>query len=471
MLFQEQREKARLELYRKYLKEEDRYCPTENTGKKEPGGKKTDREKDPVWEIGNYVMGPVLNAFVLWVLRQALQSGKKRLYFLARDGYFMYRAALVYKERLGLDIDCRYVACSRYALRLPMFHLNEREALTYICRDSIGLNMERVLNRAGLKETEKEEVLTILGRTGKESVSYAQLKELKKELSACGVFMNAMRRRSLEAMPALCGYLAQEGFLECVPDAVVDSGWVGSMQKTLQEVLTYMGRKEELEGYYFGLYELPWGVKRQRYHCYYFSPEGQLCEKVRFNNNVFESFFSAPHGMTLGYKQRGGRFAPVYGEISLERKRYMERLEKVLMQYIQQAAERVEDIRQTDCENRKGLKKTLGLFMGKPTRKEAEQWGRLQFCDDVLEYGEEALAVKMSRKELKENHLISKLAFLLGIRKKSIKESAWYEGSAVRCARHPGYHLIQYSMYKYLLYIRQIYMWRRKNGRKEKNGA
>lgn len=58
-------------------------------------------------------------------------------------------------------------------------------------------------------------------------------------------------------MPGLAGYLQQEGLLEEVPDAIVDSGWVGSMQMALNEVLASMGRTKPLEGYYWGLYARP----------------------------------------------------------------------------------------------------------------------------------------------------------------------------------------------------------------------
>ena len=43
--------------------------------------------------VGACVLGPALSAFVRWVLAEAVRTGKKRLYFLARDGYFMYQTA------------------------------------------------------------------------------------------------------------------------------------------------------------------------------------------------------------------------------------------------------------------------------------------------------------------------------------------------------------------------------------------
>ena len=55
-------------------------------------------------------------------------------------------------------------------------------------------------------------------------------------------------------------------------------------------------------------------------HLYYFSPEGNLKEKVHFNNCLFEAVYTAPHGMTLGYRDIGTAFVPLYGEISAARK-------------------------------------------------------------------------------------------------------------------------------------------------------
>ena len=43
--------------------------------------------------VSMFVLGPTLLAFVSWVLKQAQETGKRRLYFLARDGWLMYRMA------------------------------------------------------------------------------------------------------------------------------------------------------------------------------------------------------------------------------------------------------------------------------------------------------------------------------------------------------------------------------------------
>lgn len=110
--------------------------------------------------------------------------------------------------------------------------------------------------------------------------------------------------------------------MEEVPMALVDSGWTGSMQKEICQALGILGKKGRVTGYYWGLYELPEGVRREDYHCYYFSPEAGLKKKVYFSNSLFESIFSAPHGMTTGYEKVHGQWRPVYARTDAGRKKF-----------------------------------------------------------------------------------------------------------------------------------------------------
>ena len=94
-------------------------------------------------EIYECVLAPTLYEFVLWVLQEALQSGKKRLYFLARDGYQMYLAARQLCKQYNLDIECRYLKVSRYAVRVPEYHLLGERCLERICVGGIDVTFEK----------------------------------------------------------------------------------------------------------------------------------------------------------------------------------------------------------------------------------------------------------------------------------------------------------------------------------------
>lgn len=414
----------------------------------------------------SHVLGPTLGGFVLWILQDAMKSGKRRLYFLARDGYLMYRAALIFCEKFRLPIECRYVSVSRYSIRIPIFHLDPEAALGYVCRGGMGVTLEKVLGRAGLTQEEREKVLASLDLTLAPNtvIPFAKLPEIRRKLGQCELFREYMTKHSKDAMPGLAGYLRQEGLLENISDAIVDSGWTGSMQKLLGDVLSQLGRTRALEGYYWGLYELPPRENPAAYHCHSFDPGGHLQEKVYFNNCLFEAVYSAPHGMTLGYRKEREGYVPLYGKTGEGRNEFMKEIEGVVVEYIHRLAEDIGERgfeRETFSEDKETIQQLLKHFMGEPSRAEAEVFGSLPFSDDVLDSGEQPLAALLTERELTANHVHHKLLVMSGLRDGCIRESAWYEGSVVRCGRHVRRHLRQHALYQYLRYIRKMYAFRK----------
>lgn len=448
----------RLKLYKSYLKENDLMYQTIQQIQI--------TKIDIISLVSSYVLAPALGGFVIWLLKSAMQNDIKRLYFLARDGYFMYHSALILCNTLHLPIECRYLSCSRYSLRIPMFHLDHKAALDYICRGGIDVTLTKILNRAGLTKDESEEIIKYLGLSSKENniIPYQKLSEIRQKLSKCEIFLKYMDAHSKQAFPKLAGYLKQEGLLDDISYAIVDSGWVGSMQKTLNEILKYMGCTKKLQGYYWGLYELPPDTNKDDYHCYYFEPNNHLKEKVYFNNCLFEAIYTAPHGMTLNYFKDEGKYIPCYGIIDEDRKNNINKIEIYLMKYISILAKKLKLIDLYNCnpQNDKNIiKKLLKEFMAFPTKEEAEIFGSLPFSDDVLDGNDNQIAAYLSEQEFKSNHVINKVLNISGIKNNYIKESAWYEGSVVRYSKHIRHHLMQYTIYKYLRYLKQSYNFKK----------
>ena len=418
------------------------------------------KKEDVFNKTSKEILAPALNDFVLWILDKAQHNGIRRLYFLARDGYLMYRCVRIYVERFHLPIECRYLCCSRYSLRLPMYHRDMGAALDYICRGGTEVTLDRILDRSGIKEEEKRITLEQLGMTGqrKKPISYPHLKRIRQKLEECPFFLKVVETNSREKLPSLLGYLEQEGLTEEGPIALVDSGWTGSMQKEICQALGILGKKERLTGYYWGLYELPKGVRREDYHCYYFSPEAGLRKKVYFSNSLFESIFSAPQGMTTGYDKVQGQWRPVYARTDEERKRFLEELEKILLEYARNQAASMKHIEDSHLiRDRQETEKSLSRFMGKPEFQEAQIFGNQPFSDDIFDTGDqtETAAGRMTEEELKANHVWNKVGKMSGFSSGYVKESPWYEGSAVLYGKRPGYHIFMYHLYKYLLYLKK----------------
>lgn len=415
-------------------------------------------EAEPVRQDTCYVLAPLVFCFTAWVLRRAEREGIQRLYFLARDGYQFYRCALRLCEGWKLPLECRYLECSRYSLRIPMFHRMGEESLEYICMGGIDVTFRKVMHRAGIGGEEAVDIGRRVGFADRmdECMTYQQVQALKQQLKKCRGFMERVSEVSMKAYPAAESYLRQEGMYDNVPYALVDSGWTGSMQKILQEMLQTGGKKNPLCGFYWGLYELPKDAEEDRYYPYYFKMRGDYRRKVYFSNCLFEAVFSAPHGMTLSYEYSGDRVISCYdhdrgnnaGQIEKQTEWMLRYIEKVLAKKDMWTEEALVRAANT-------LYVLLKSFMGKPDREEAEWYGAYQFSDDVLEDSRQSVAAALTRKELQANHVLSKCFRMYGIRKGPVRESAWYEASAVLSGGAGRWHRQQYRWYKYLLYVRK----------------
>ncbi len=405
---------------------------------------------------GALVFGPALGGFLLWLLRDALLRGKERLYFLSRDGYFFWKGAQLLCREHSLPLDCRYLSCSRYSLRVPCYHLDHEAALDFICRDGLEVTPKKLLARAALGEGEIREVLGELNLPWKsgEIIPRRDLPRVREQLARSESFLARMDSHSRRALPLLEKYLAQEGLIEAAGDALVDSGWVGSVQKTLGQVLRGMGRKSVLEGYYWGLYDLPEGVRRRDYRCFYFSPEGNLIRKARFNNCLFEAVFTAPHGMTVEYRNCGGAVIPVYAPLQEQRRALTQRLGREMLNYLEtlsKSLDRRDFFAEGEEMNLQALGRLLEALMLRPSLPEAKSFGSIAFCDDVLSWEQGPLAAPLTGEKTG----------------RPFGQSAWYPPSALLAGESGSSHLRAYLGFQYLRQLRRILAYRQRKRKGE----
>lgn len=427
---------------------------------------------------------PAIMEFAGWVLDEAVKSGKKRLYFLSRDGYQIYLAACRLADLRKLSVECRYLHVSRYAMRIPAYHLDMKSSLDRICAGGMEVTLERILKRGALTDGEAVEVAERIGRkdTCKDILSRYQIAELKDILGNESLFLDHVKRHSMEAYENAMGYLQQEGLLSDVPYAIVDSGWVGTFQQSLQTLLRSRVPGIHIEGYYFGMYEIPPDADAGDYHGWYFTPGTGLRRKVLFSNSLFEAVCSADEGMTLGYFWKDGEFLPRLdpeGNPNGEKQRQnLEALRRFLKEFDPaekgglESGDHVRD-------GRRLVNRLFTLFMARPTMVEIESFGDYLFSDDVLTGNCQEVAGRLTEREIRNLYILRRLCILNGVRKDIIRESAWIEGSIVRCGmcrsigkkllfgQDMDRHYIKKSLrhirwYKYLVYVRkQLKAWKR----------
>lgn len=427
-------------------------------------------------EIYLYVLAPTLIEYVEWLLENALIDGKKRIYFFSRDGYQMYLAAKCFVENCHFDIECRYLNVSRYALRVPEYHIIEKKTLDRICTGGIDVTFEKVMKRAGLSDKEAQEIAALCGYKDsyKQILSYRQVVQLKDILQNKEVFWELVYRHSKEAYQSVMGYLRQEGLFDDVPYAVADSGWIGTMQQTLKELLVSGGKEDRLTGYYFGLYEVPKNSV-DIYKSYFFDPKKGLSRKVNFSNCLFEAVFTSTEGMTLQYIETSKGYEPVFDYKKNPNAELVENNIRILREYLKlyvggqdsrhmglfPLPDKSESFFRNKC-GREGTTQSLKMvssllkgFMGYPTKEELEAYGNNLFSDDVLEGKLQKVAAELSDKEIRNQRFLNKAFIMTGIKKGIIHESAWIEGSIVRNQKNIDSNLRHARLYKYFVHMKK----------------
>lgn len=347
--------------------------------------------KEKLAQATAYVTAPVLFCYVDYVIVNAEKQGIKKIYFLARDGYILKAVADVMIKSRKLKIETCYLYVSRYALRNALYFkcdtVEDFENAGFFGRCAVQ-SAENTLKRAGLEEGQRVEVYRKIGFDGDEKriMDDAEYDDFCKLLKSDKELFSDIKNNSREKYENIIGYFEQSGLFENKRIALVDSGWLGSVQRTLTELImdkTDIGR---ITGYYFGLYR----KKSDSYRSFLFDISDAYRYVPTFCNNLFECFCSAPHGMTIGYNKTENGIQPVTPEVN---------------GYIADAAAMQTDtaVRFTAyaCESNiniseKQLKqlaaKLIKALMYKPDKEEAEIYGVFPFCDDATEISVQPLA-------------------------------------------------------------------------------
>lgn len=235
-------------------------------------------------------------------------------------------------------------------------------------------------------------------------------------------------------------YMVEEG-MDADNIAIVDTGWLGTVQRDIQEIRhSYFGKKDII-GYYFGMFTKGYPLSGT-YKTYLFSPKKRWLWSFGFNANVFECLCAADHGMTIGYEEVEGRIAPKFKETiekemikkeTIEKKTIKKetiKLEKSSIAKLQ--IEAVLDYVTKNKETRfktSDIKKRLKRFMQNPTIEEAKAYGKAPFAHDPKEQEIYPLADVADASHIKNNLFFYRL--LSKLTKRPVKPLYWIEGTAV----------------------------------------
>jgi FMN phosphatase YigB (HAD superfamily) len=397
------------------------------------------RHERALRDVAAGVAGPLLVAYVLWLLSSACDHGLTRLYFAARDGQVLAELATTMTRRLGLPIEIRYLYASRRSLNLAAAYEGEPAELEWACRSAESIPLAAVLRRLGLDLADAESALSeegFPGCTGATPVQGALRRALWAALQSEGlrraVQSSARRRREL-----VVPFLEQELLLDGEPVGIVDVGGVGSQARALHELCVREGGTAP-RFFFIGLDAHPDAEQahvaaggRWLQHADTFLFDQQRKRGLAPFRGLITSvqlFCAADHGTVLRYEQKAGRIAPVLS--SQQDEEVLKWGLPAVRETLRAFAEEVvldEDLVDPYADLRNAVAGVVRDFARHPTTDEARAWGSFPF------EGSEVSAV--TRKPLAEPYSWSGVVgavakgSALGGSFPNLDWNSWHEGS------------------------------------------
>ena len=285
-------------------------------------------EKKFWYDIGYEIAGPLHFCFLNWLVKRSLKYGLKRLYFLARDGYFLNQFHQKIRAKWGLETESAYLYSSRRLLNFAKIEELDEDAMSFLATPNPNLRVEDFLSRIHLDPGSYVEPLALQGFTNLKTVvttSNGVFRSVEEYYAMRSFFLSIEEdivRRAREEKQNLVKFLESVGFRE-KPIGVVDIGWQASSILSLKQLLG-VGEANELLGFFFGTWNF--ARKAEEAGCqiesFFFHMDKPELRKSLVNESVslFEILFTAPHPTVIGMEMESGEWKPIHGEPDYEEK-------------------------------------------------------------------------------------------------------------------------------------------------------
>jgi predicted HAD superfamily hydrolase len=334
-------------------------------------------------ELASSLISPIATFYALWLLREAVNRGVKRLYFVARDGYVVKKIADALVSAFGMEVELRYLYGSRQAWHIPAITEFSAESLSWLFERTRAISVRIILGRLQTAPEQMHETLSTLGwppSSWDRCLDEKSLQQLSMDVLGCEAFRRQIESLVQTKRQVAIEYLEQEGLFDSTPFAIVDLGWHGRLQLSLEKLLNIRTPTKTL-GLYFGLFSDSPALKQLKTASFLnwdlrIPPESKDIPSLVF---LMESFCTAPHGSTIGYnRDANGKVIPLFQKGGIEEleKWGIATVHRVIDRYAEHFKKLALIRTALDWDTRPAVVRMLGAFSRGPLASEARAWGR-----------------------------------------------------------------------------------------------
>ena len=140
---------------------------------------------------------------------------------------------------------------------MPTYHfIEDNELKSLIFTNSNEITLKNIFSKTEFNLGDIREVLkdSHLSINIEKKLTFNELKYIEDLIIKNKVYKKKLTQKSIVAYKDIVEYFNQEKIFNYKHIGIVDSGWTGSMQRSLRQILEHSGSNIKITGFYFGLF-------------------------------------------------------------------------------------------------------------------------------------------------------------------------------------------------------------------------
>jgi hypothetical protein len=376
---------------------------------------------------------PIQISYVCWLLRTAQQKGVQRLYFLARDGYPLWKCAEKLVNQMAPGLELRYLHLSRAALFDPFEEDGESVRKRLFWPLPKPPTLTTIANRLQLEVDELTALLpsALLGKGGAGAALDAETQQgIWREIRSATPLNRHLAFKTQEKRVLAQRYFQEQGLTDGVPNAVVDVGWSGSLKRSMDNLLDDMGA-DRPRLFLFACRPGP-GIRDRLDQVHSFTGYEKPAWWTNGVDLLIETFCTVMEGSTIGYKEVDGKVIPVKAEAQEEAQKAwgMERVLEAVQLTTERFAEALALAPRGAFPGKMSevALRVLKIFAATPRYEEVVTWGSFPYDVGM---GDDVPSPLAPRIQVTMRNLIAAAGGEFPWKMQLSRELCWKEGSVV----------------------------------------
>lgn len=274
------------------------------------------KTKNNFWYVLGYKCAGILfYGFTTWLIEQAIKDQIEKVYFLSRDGYIMKKVYDLLSPYFKESPPSEYLYASRRALNIPSIIELDNNTLDFLVSGTSILSVEQFLRRIGFDPEIYTQEIKAAGFYSKydkviTGSDYSKLRKLFFLMS------DDIKEKAAQERRFLFEYFKEIGIFDLKNIGLVDIGWHGTLQYSIDRIVKLYQKEINLKGYYLGTWSkarelFEKGLDMKAYLCEFGIPE-KYHDILKLCVEIFEFIHLAPHGSVIYFDRINGKIEPVF---------------------------------------------------------------------------------------------------------------------------------------------------------------